>query len=255
MSEPIVQEPLKTITDAATQAARVESEPAPVRRYRTLLFQVALVIIAGAFGVLTFLIKTMPAFSIDLQITKAIQLINFPSFAYVMTVISWAGFGPQNIIITGLIILILLIFGLQWEAVMALIAALFSTAVNVAVKDLVARPRPGSSLVNVVATLNSYSFPSGHVMYYLGFLGFIWFLAFSLLKPSIKRALLLVIIGIPIVLIGISRIYLGEHWASDVLGAYLLGTLTLVAIIQFYRWGKTRFFVHQPVAPAGPGPA
>jgi membrane-associated phospholipid phosphatase len=125
----------------------------------------------------------------------------------------------------------------------------------VLVKDLIGRPRPTADLVNVVARLQDYSFPSGHVMYYLGFLGFIGFLVFSLLKPSLKRSLLLVIIGIPVVLIGVSRIYLGEHWASDVLGSYLLGSLTLVAIIQFYRWGKTRFFVHQPVAAAGPHPA
>jgi membrane-associated phospholipid phosphatase len=44
---------------------------------------------------------------------------------------------------------------------------------------------------------------------------------------------------------------MGEHWASDVVGAYLLGTLMLVAIIQLYRWGKPRFFVHQLVAKAG----
>jgi undecaprenyl-diphosphatase len=101
-------------------------------------------------------------------------------------------------------------------------------------------------------TLSSYSFPSGHVMYYVGFLGFLGFLVFSLMKPSVKRSLLLLLIGIPILLIGISRIYLGEHWASDVLGAYLLGSLTLVASLQLYRWGKTRFFVHQPVAAAEP---
>jgi membrane-associated phospholipid phosphatase len=87
-------------------------------------------------------------------------------------------------------------------------------------------------------------------MYYLGFFGFIAFLAFSLLKPSIKRSLILAIIGMLVALVGVSRIYLGQHWASDVLGAYLLGSLTLVATIQFYRWGKTRFFVHQPVAAA-----
>ena len=92
-------------------------------------------------------------------------------------------------------------------------------------------------------------------MFYLGFFGFIAFLVFSLLKPSLKRSLLLVLFGGLVVLIGVSRIYLGEHWASDVLGAYLLGSLTLVAIIQFYIWGKTRFFVHQPVAPAAPVPA
>jgi len=251
MSEPIVKEPIKKITNAANQAARVESEPPHVRRYRTVLFLIALVVTAGAFALLTFLIKTQPSFTIDLQVTKAIQQINFPYFAFLMTIVSWAGFGPQNIIITGLIVLVIFIFGLHWEAVMAVVAAVLSTAVNILVKDLVQRPRPGTSLVNVVAILNSYSFPSGHVMYYLGFLGFVWFMAFTLLKPSIKRTILMVLIGIPIVLIGFSRIYLGEHWASDVLGAYLLGTLTLAAIIQIYRWGKTRFFVHQPVAAAG----
>jgi undecaprenyl-diphosphatase len=89
-------------------------------------------------------------------------------------------------------------------------------------------------------------------MFYLGFFGFVGFLAFSLLKPSVKRSLLLVLFGGLIVLIGASRIYTGEHWASDVLGAYLLGSLTLVAIVQLYIWGKTRFFVHQPVAAAEP---
>lgn len=133
---------------------------------------------------------------------------------------------------------------------MALLAALFSTGVNLLVKDLVQRPRPTSGAVNVSATLNSYSFPSGHVMYYLVFFGFIGFLAFSLLKPSLKRNLLLVFISGLVALIGVSRIELGQHWASDVLGAYLLGSLTLIIIIQFYRWGKTRFFVHQPEAAA-----
>ena len=109
---------------------------------------------------------------------------------------------------------------------MALIAAVFSTAVNVLVKDLIQRPRPTAAVVHVLDTINSYSFPSGHVMFYLGFFGFIWFLAFSLLKPSLKRGLLLVFFSSLVVLIGISRIYVGEHWASDVLGSYLLGTLT-----------------------------
>jgi len=194
----------------------------------------------------------MPTFAIDLQIARAIQTINFPSFALLMSLVSWPGFGPQDVIIAGLIIVWIYAFGLRWEAVMALIAALFTTGITVLVKDLVQRPRPTPNLVNVFAKLPSYSFPSGHVMYYLGFFGFIWFLAFTLLKPSLKRTFLLVFFGILIVLIGVSRVYLGEHWPSDVLGSYLLGSLTLAAIIQFYLWGKKRFFVHQPVAPADP---
>ncbi len=252
MSNQQVKKPIEKITDAASQAARAESEPAPVRRSRTALFMVALVVVAAAFAVLTFLVKTMPTFAIDLQIARAIQSIHFPSFALLMSLVSWPGFGPQDVIIVGLIILLIYAFGLRWEAVMALIAALFTTGINVLVKDLVQRPRPTPNLVNVFAKLTSYSFPSGHVMFYLGFFGFIWFLAFTLLKPSLKRSLLLVFFGILIVLIGISRVYLGEHWPSDVLGSYLLGSLTLVVIIQFYLWGKKRFFVHQPVASAEP---
>jgi membrane-associated phospholipid phosphatase len=169
-----------------------------------------------------------------------------------MSLVSWPGFGPQNIIIAGLIILVIYGLGLHWEAVMAMIAAVFSTAINVLVKDLIQRARPTAKLVNVIDILNSYSFPSGHVMFYLGFFGFVGFLAFNLLKPSLKRSLLLALFGGLVILVGASRIYLGEHWASDVLGAYLLGSLTLVAIIQIYIWGKTRFFVHQPVAAAEP---
>jgi undecaprenyl-diphosphatase len=102
----------------------------------------------------------------------------------------------------------------------------------------------------VLATLTDSSFPSGHVMFYTGFYGFIIFLAYTLMKPSIRRTLLVVVFGLLVLLIGVSRVYVGEHWASDALGAYLLGTLTLVAIIQLYRWGKPRFFVQQPVAKA-----
>lgn len=252
MGEPAGEKPIEKIQEVASEAARAESEPPRVRRYRAVLFQISLILVASAFAGLTILVETMPTFTIDLQITRAIQMINLPSFAMLMSLVSWFGFGPQDVIITGVIILFIYIFGFHWESVVALIAAVFSTGINVLVKDLVQRPRPTSNMVKVFATLTSYSFPSGHVMFYLGFFGFIWFLAFSLLKPSIKRSAVLIVLGILVALVGVSRIYLGEHWASDVLGSYLLGTLTLVAIIQFYLWGKKRFFVRQPTAPAEP---
>jgi undecaprenyl-diphosphatase len=252
MSEQKGKKSIEKIQEVAHEAAHAETAPAHVRHYRAVLFQLSLLLVTAAFAVLTFLVKTTPSFATDLKITRAIQLINFPPFALLMSVVSWPGFSPQSMIITGLIILLIYGFGLHWEAVMALIAAVFSTAINVLVKDLIQRPRPTAGMVNVIDTLNSYSFPSGHVMFYLGFLGYIGFLVFSLLKPSLKRSLLLVLFGGLILLIGVSRIYLGEHWASDVLGSYLLGSLTLVATIQFYRWGKTRFFVRQPVAGAKP---
>jgi membrane-associated phospholipid phosphatase len=246
--------PVEKIKETIHQSVSAASTPTPVRRYRAVLFQTVLFLVAGAFAVLTFLVKTTPAFAIDLQITRAIQLINFPFFVSFMSLVSWPGFAPQSVIIIALVILLIYGLGLHWESVMALVAASFSTGINLLVKELIQRPRPMSNLVNVFAKLTDSSFPSGHVMSYIGFYGFIGFLAFSLLKPSIKRSLLLVLFGGLVVLIGASRIYLGQHWASDVLGAYLLGGLTLEAYIQIYLWGKTRFFVHQPVVTAEPQP-
>jgi undecaprenyl-diphosphatase len=249
MSDSVVKKPVEKVKDAAQRAAKAETTSPPRREYRTIAFQVALFSAIGAFAVLTFIVKTTPLLTLDIQITHALQSINSPLFAGVMSIISWPGFPPQSFVISVLIVLLIYILGLQWEAVAALVAALLPPVVNVIVKDMIRRPRPTMDLVHVFNILNSYSFPSGHVMFYVGFFGFIWFLIFTILKHSWRRTLLLILFGSLIALIGISRIYLGQHWASDVLGAYLLGGLTLAAILQFYRSGKKRFFVHQPVAP------
>ena len=252
MSEITGEKPVEKVKDAAQQAAKKEVTSRPKREYRTLLFQVSLFAAVGAFAVLTFLVKTTPSFPIYLAIERALQSINSPIFAALMSFISWPGFSPQSFIISALIVVAIYMFGLKWEAITALIAALLPPLVNVLVKDWIRRPRPTIDLVNVFGVLNSYSFPSGHVMFYVGFYGFLWFLVYTLLKRSWRRTLLLIFLGSLIALVGISRIYLGQHWPSDVLGAYLLGGLTLVAILQFYRWGKKRFFVHQPVAAEQP---
>ena len=240
--------PVTNIPKEAQKAARAETAPAPLRRHRSYLFIFVLVLLAVAFGVLAFFVKTVHSFPFDLVITEGIQSITFPPFDNLMLAISWLGFFPQSVYVTMLIIIVILFFGLQWEAMAAIIAAVLATGVNVMVKDLIQRPRPSTPLIHVMARLTDFSFPSGHVMYFLGFYGFIGFLAFTLLKPSLARTLILIVISILVGLVGISRIYEGEHWASDVLGAYLLGALTLLAIIEIYRWGKSRFFVHQPVA-------
>jgi membrane-associated phospholipid phosphatase len=165
-----------------------------------------------------------------------------------MTFISWAGFSPQSFIIPVIIIVLIYVLGYHWEAAVSLIAAVTVELLNLLIKTLVHRARPSVDLVHVTSLLQSYSFPSGHVMFYTGFFGFVCFLLFTLLKPSWTRTLLLIVFGGHVVLVGMSRIYLGEHWASDVVAAYLLGGLCLIGCIHFYRWGKPRFFVRQPVA-------
>jgi len=255
MAEHASGKPVEKVKDAAEQVAKAETTSRPKREYRTYLFEIGLLAVVGAFTTLTILVKTTPSFPIDLQITRALQSINSPLFAALMSLISWPGFSPQTFIIPVLLMGAFYAFGFHWEAVASLFATLLPPIVNVIVKDYIRRPRPTIDLVQVLRILDSYSFPSGHVMFYVGFFGFIWFLVYTLLKRSWRRTLLLTLLGIFIVLVGPSRIYLGQHWASDVLGAYLLGSLTLAVILWFYRWGKKRFFVRQPAAPEKPKPA
>lgn len=243
------EEPVKKIGNAAHGMAKAETASRPKRAYQTLLFQFVLICALGAFALLAFAATSTPFFPIDLEITKALQSIRSPIFLAIMNAISWPGFFPQSAIIPALIALLLFRLDLRWEAVMTVVAAFLPPLVNLLVKDLIRRPRPPIDLVDVFRVLDSYSFPSGHVMFYIGYFGFLWFLVYTLLKPAPGRSLLLILLGSLIALVGVSRIYLGQHWASDVLGAALLGGVILIFILQFYRWGKTRFFVNQSVAP------
>jgi membrane-associated phospholipid phosphatase len=231
------------------QSVQKETASRPKRDYRAMAFQMALLSAIGAFAVLTLIVRSNPLLALDLQITNALQSIDSPFFTTAMSWVSWPGFLPQTILIPTLAALLLYWLGFHWEAVTALLAAILPGIVNILVKELIRRPRPAADLVNVFRVLDSYSFPSGHVMFYTGFFGFLWFVVFTLLKSSWKRTLLLLLLGSLIALVGVSRIYLGQHWASDILGAFLLGGLTLTLILAFYRWGKKRFFTHQPVAP------
>jgi undecaprenyl-diphosphatase len=251
MSEPTDEEP-EAIKDKLEQAAKEETVSHPARRYRTIIFQGALLSTVIVFAFLAFLVKTIPSFQIDLQITQTIQSIDSPLFTRLMMAISWAGFSPNSMIVTVILAGVLYLYGLHWESIMTLVASLSSGATNQLIKNFIQRPRPAVDIVHVFSILDSYSFPSGHVMFYTIVFGFIWYLAYTLLKHSWKRTILLGFFGSLILLVGVSRIYLGQHWASDVLGAYLLGGLMLVGMVLLYQWGKKRFFVHQPVAAPDP---
>ncbi|MEO8356986.1 MAG: phosphatase PAP2 family protein [Chloroflexota bacterium] len=250
MPEQPGEKPVEMTRAEIQQAAKVETASPSRRRYRAVVFQAALFSALGLFILLAVLVETTTSFPLDIQITRAIQSIDFPLFSDFMRLISWPGFYPQSIIIILLIALVLHLYGLHWESVTSLLAALISGVINEWVKNLIQRPRPAADLVDIFEVLKSYSFPSAHVMFYTIVFGFIWYLAYTLLKRSMQRSLLLGLFGVLILLVGVSRIYLGQHWASDVLGAYLLGGLSLVGIVLLYQWGKKRFFVHQPVAPS-----
>lgn len=225
--------------------------PGPVRRYRTFLFQASLLISLLSFAALALLARATAYLSIDLWVTQHFQAFRPGWFVWLMEAVSWPGFPPQSIWLVIAVSALLLFAGLYWEGLFSGLAAGSSLLLNSLVKIAIHRPRPAADLVDVIEELASFSFPSGHVMFYLGLFGFLIFLAFTLLRRSRLRTLLIGLLAGLVLLVGPSRVYMGQHWASDVIGGYLLGGLWLVVLIQIYSWGKAHHFL--PPTQSGEG--
>jgi undecaprenyl-diphosphatase len=245
-----VKQPVNAWRRAIDTAGAIVAKP--WRRYRATVFQTYLIGAVVAFVVLAVLAKTIAYFTFDVTITRALQTYHAGWFDALMNTLTWIGFAPQAWIITLILLLFLYASGLKWETLVAFASVLGSSALGLGLKVLIDRPRPSADLVTVLTQLKDYSFPSGHVLFFITFFGFMLFLAYTLLKHSWWRTGLLIILAGMIVLIGPSRIYVGQHWASDVIAAYLLGSVWLALSVLIYRWGKLRFFVDQPVAKETP---
>ena len=225
----------------AVQAKTIASVPA--QRERAHLFQVYVLIASAGFIALAVAAHFKPYFKVDLTVTRFIQGYHGAIFDTVMRAVSWVGFFPQSFAVGGVFILALLLAGLRREVMVALFAGAASAA-GAAIKLIVVRPRPSADLVHVFKQISDYGFPSGHVLTATAFGGFLGFLAYTLLKRSWERTALLIAIGFGIALMGPSRIYMGQHWFSDTMGAYVLGSLWLALSIKLYRRVK-----HQSNAP------
>jgi undecaprenyl-diphosphatase len=202
------------------------------RRARFLAVLVA--VLGLGFLVLALSLRRAPGLGIDLAITLAIQQVRIPAFAQVMAVISALGFWPWDWLVLGATTAAFWLAGFRRAALFLLVTPAPGLLTRT-VKLLVARPRPEDDLVNVASALRDFSFPSGHVVSYVSLYGFAFFLVYVLFKRSHWRTAVLWLCGLLIGLVGVSRIYLGHHWASDVLGGYALGTAYLLILIEIYR--------------------
>lgn len=195
---------------------------------------VAAIALCG-FAALFATVKARRTQAIDVAITLQLQAEKYPPFARLMQLVSWPGFPPQSRVIPPLAMSTMFVMGMRTEAAFQLLA--WGTGgISTIVKGFVRRPRPLPEQVRVViAPLGGSSFPSGHVLTYVGTYGFMSFLVYSVIRPPRIRwplsAGLLVMVG----LVGPSRIYEGHHWPTDVAASYLLGTAYVIGLMALYR--------------------
>ncbi len=104
-----------------------------------------------------------------------------------------------------------------------------STILNLTLKNIIQRPRP---IEYRIINENGYSFPSGHSMVSMAFYGFLIYLIYKNVKNKYIKVISILILSTLIFLIGTSRIYLGVHYASDVIGGFLLAISYLVLYVE-----------------------
>jgi len=100
---------------------------------------------------------------------------------------------------------------------------------NQIAKSIFTRPRPlGINLIEE----SGFSYPSGHAMVSMSYFGFIAYLLYKKQPNKITKIILITTLFLTIITIGFSRIYLGVHYLSDVIGGFLLSTIYLIIFIK-----------------------
>ena len=113
-------------------------------------------------------------------------------------------------------------------AVSIVINLIVITILNNLLKIIFLRPRPD---VNNLILESGYSFPSGHSSTGMAFYGYLIYLIYKYVNNKKIKISLIIFLSLIIVAIGLSRIYLGVHYASDVLGGFLLAIVYLIIFI------------------------
>ncbi|MDB5128546.1 phosphatase PAP2 family protein [Mucilaginibacter sp.] len=197
--------------------------------------------ITVGFLLLTAFVFFLPLSIIDREFSEEVQEHQNQFLDTVMKVISWFGYMPNSPIIVLGTAFMFFLAKYKREAIFVVLT-LISGLVSSLVKLLINRPRPSQSLVRILEKTQQQSFPSGHVLFYVTFFGFLTLLMYQLtaipkyLRTIIAVASLLLIFSIPF-----SRIYLGAHWFTDVLGGLLLGLLCLSAVSYLYLKETDRY--------------
>jgi undecaprenyl-diphosphatase len=214
------------VGEAARQQRRLSAiiSAARVPKARTAPFHWPLLIL-GLVLIAIFVADTVAAsmytyLPFDVPVERFIQSINWGPLVQVFSALDWIEGTRQEILaIAG----IMVIAAFNWRSVPMVVLAALSGAIYSLTAMAIQRPRPSEELVHVIRHTGSSSYPSGHVAF------FSWFLVMLIVCVAVGRlpravvAALWVIAAIVLLTVCIGRIYLGEHWPSDVIGGLALG--------------------------------
>lgn len=185
----------------------------------------------AAFTVMAAFAAAYDRFPGDLAAAQRWIAVDPPVLSGAMRFITEVGKPwPAGIIGIGVVAALLLVRR-PFEAALTL-ATFPARGIGEAVKRLVERPRPDEALVRVIDDgSTSFSFPSGHALTAVLVYGLLWWIAGRVLPWRPARWLVRAWCAFIILTTPASRVYLGAHWPSDVIGGALLGGILLAALL------------------------
>jgi undecaprenyl-diphosphatase len=188
---------------------------------------------AIGFGLIALLVSDKKIAQFDSTIIAAVQGFESPGLTFIMKFFTFIGSGTQVVVIALLVLFFLFkVLHHRRELILFIWVVLGSTILNEILKTVFHRARP---TIHRIVEANGFSFPSGHSMAAFSLYGVIAFLLWRHLSTSLGRGLLVLFSIFMIIMIGVSRIYLGVHYPSDVLGGFLASGCLLAVSIWFYQ--------------------
>ncbi|MFL5802908.1 MAG: bifunctional DedA family/phosphatase PAP2 family protein [Roseiflexaceae bacterium] len=216
----------------APQLAFLQARLSPTEYLGLHLTVGMLLIVFGGWlfgGIAEDIVHHDPLVDVDLAVSQFLAAHREPPFTEAMLIVSFAG-SPLLVLVVSLALAIYFAWRRRWsECSMLVLAVGGAELLDVLLKLLFARPRP--TLLNPLLILSSYSFPSGHAMGAMAFYGLLAYLVIRRVHVWRWHLAAGVISVVLILLIGFSRMYLGVHYLSDVLGGYAAGFVWLVVTI------------------------
>jgi undecaprenyl-diphosphatase len=191
--------------------------------------------------------------ALDRRITNLMATMRTPELDQLFYAVTWLG-SIRVVAPLAVAGLLLALLARQWREafLLPLVAALSWLSVQ-GLKDAFARPRPPLANARVLET--SFGFPSSHATVSVAFYGVAAYFLIRGLRRDNAKILVGILAGVLVLLVGVSRAYLGVHFPSDVLAGWMLGLLWFALIVIVEHLWRARSASRVESAPTAAGPA
>jgi undecaprenyl-diphosphatase len=226
------------MTNTDVELPEPERTPSPtVLMDAVVLLSLAVAVLSlFLFGRLASEMREGDTLRFDLAVRGWVHQFASPALTQVMTAISLLGY---SILIVELVLALALFLFLRWRHAAGWLAVSMAgaLALDLALKYAFHRPRPQPFFG---VPLQSYSFPSGHALCSFCFYAVLAGLIAARTRNFVLRVAVGVTAAALIIAIGVSRIYLGMHYPSDVIAGYLAAAVWVASLLVLDRWRVSR---------------